>query len=166
MARKSRSRKGNNGIADQILQNAPESCRVRIISEGKEVNEQMKTMTTMMSSPSPRANANSDHASSMVFKEEDRRNDSVSCICFKPMFRWPGLNLCVMTGNNYWFKFLYLGSIYNCTLERRKRELYLYFDVGWILVLHMVYHCKVNIKILIFIAFVASLYCFCVLVLI
>ncbi|KAK7331164.1 hypothetical protein VNO77_25381 [Canavalia gladiata] len=38
--RKLRSRKGN-GIADQILQNVPESCNVSIVCEGKEVNEQI-----------------------------------------------------------------------------------------------------------------------------
>ncbi|CAJ1962748.1 unnamed protein product [Sphenostylis stenocarpa] len=38
--RKMRSRKGS-GIADQILQNAPESCDVSIVCEGKEVNEQI-----------------------------------------------------------------------------------------------------------------------------
>ncbi|KAF7840498.1 U-box domain-containing protein 35-like [Senna tora] len=70
--RKSRSRKGN-AIADQILQNAPESCRVRIISEGKEVNEMMTTTTTAAASPSP--------------QEDHKKNGSVSCSCFIPKFK-------------------------------------------------------------------------------
>ncbi|XP_028755014.1 U-box domain-containing protein 35-like [Neltuma alba] len=93
--RKSRSKRGNNGIADQILQNAPESCRVRIISEGKEVNQQMLTMMSPSPhAPSPRAamaesnNSNDNHIqTSMHMKEEDRHNGPVSCICFKPMFK-------------------------------------------------------------------------------
>ncbi|XP_057753394.1 LOW QUALITY PROTEIN: U-box domain-containing protein 54 [Arachis stenosperma] len=36
--RKLRSRKGN-GIADQVLQSAPEMCKVRIVCEGKEISE-------------------------------------------------------------------------------------------------------------------------------
>ncbi|XP_054778695.1 U-box domain-containing protein 35-like [Prosopis cineraria] len=94
--RKSRSRRGNSGIADQILQNSPESCRVRIISEAKEVNEQMLTiMSPSPHAPSPRptngANNNEDDdqmtRSSMSMKEQDRQNSPVSCNCFKPMFR-------------------------------------------------------------------------------
>nr|AFK34025.1 unknown [Lotus japonicus] len=64
--RKLRSKKGNS-MADQILQNAPESCKVRIICEGEEVNQQTANDT------------------SMSHKEEDQKNDwfsSLSCICF------------------------------------------------------------------------------------
>ncbi|OIV91871.1 hypothetical protein TanjilG_17863 [Lupinus angustifolius] len=78
--RKLRSRKGNS-IADQILQNACESCKVSIVCEGKEV---MNEQTTQ--SPSPHAIAND--ASSMSQKE-DHQNNSFSCICltFKPKFK-------------------------------------------------------------------------------
>ena len=71
MHRKLRSRKGN-GVADQVLQNAPESCKVRIVCEGKEVSEQIT------GSPSPRAIAND---TSMSHKEVLKK-DSVSCTCF------------------------------------------------------------------------------------
>ncbi|CAL0309148.1 unnamed protein product [Lupinus luteus] len=78
--RKLRSRKGNS-IADQILQNASENCKVSIVCEGKEV---MSEETTQ--SPSPLAIAND--ASSMSHKE-DQQNNSFSCICltFKPKFK-------------------------------------------------------------------------------
>ncbi|KAJ0082865.1 hypothetical protein Patl1_09610 [Pistacia atlantica] len=49
--RKLKSRKGN-GIADQILQSAPEACEIKIVCEGKEVIDQM------IKSPSPRGNEN------------------------------------------------------------------------------------------------------------
>jgi len=76
--RKSKSRKGNS-VADQILQNSPESCKVRIVCEGKEVNEQM------MMSPSPRTSAND--TSSMTSQKKEDHHDSVSCICFIPKFK-------------------------------------------------------------------------------
>ncbi|KAI9123960.1 hypothetical protein K1719_005260 [Acacia pycnantha] len=92
--KKSKSRKGNNRIAEQILENVPESCRVRIISEGKEVNRQM---LTMMSSPSPRVappnsndhNDNHQIQTPMPLKEDQdhHQNGPVSCNCFKPMFK-------------------------------------------------------------------------------
>ncbi|KAI9123971.1 hypothetical protein K1719_005271 [Acacia pycnantha] len=93
-SRKSKPRKGNNGVGEQILQNVPESCRVRIISEGKEVNQQM---LTMISSPSPRVatpnsnyhNDNHQIQTPMPMKEDQdhHQNGPVSCNCFKPMFK-------------------------------------------------------------------------------
>ncbi|KAI9124127.1 hypothetical protein K1719_005427 [Acacia pycnantha] len=94
-SRKSKSRKGKNGIAEQILQNVADSCRVRIISEGKEVNQQM---LTMMSSPSPSvATSNSNYHNDnhqiqtlMPMKEDQDhlQNVPVSCHCFlKPTFK-------------------------------------------------------------------------------
>ncbi|XP_061354874.1 U-box domain-containing protein 54-like [Gastrolobium bilobum] len=80
--RKSRSRKGN-GVAHQILHNAPQSCKVRIICEGKEVNEEMM-------SPPPQtltARTSANDTSMTRINEEDQQHDSVSCICFKPKFR-------------------------------------------------------------------------------
>ncbi|KAJ7967853.1 U-box domain-containing protein 35 [Quillaja saponaria] len=78
--RRLKSRKGN-GIADQLLQNAPESCEVKIVSEGKEVNEHM------IGSPSPSTSC--DDTSSKYPKTEDQQNDSFSCMCFKPKFMKP-----------------------------------------------------------------------------
>nr|KYP52128.1 U-box domain-containing protein 35 [Cajanus cajan] len=80
--RKSKSRKGNS-IGDQILQSAPQNCKVRIICEGKEVNE--KRM-----SPSPQAftTRTSANDNSITNKKEDQQHDSVSCsICFIPKFK-------------------------------------------------------------------------------
>lgn len=67
--RKLRSRKGN-GIADQVLQNAPESCEVRVICEGKEVNEEITRVIVNDTSMS---------------QKKDHQNDgvsSLSCVCF------------------------------------------------------------------------------------
>ncbi|KAE9591541.1 hypothetical protein Lal_00038828 [Lupinus albus] len=77
--RKLRSRKGNS-IADQILQNGCESCKVSIVCEGKEVSEQ----TTQFPSTLPIANDDS-----MSQKEDQQNNASFSCICltFKPKFK-------------------------------------------------------------------------------
>ncbi|CAK8564051.1 unnamed protein product [Lathyrus sativus] len=72
LLRKSRSRKGN-GVANEVVQNAPESCKVRIICEGKEVNEQMM----MMKTPSPK----------IIATTNTKQNDSVLCVCFKPKFK-------------------------------------------------------------------------------
>ncbi|CAL5199626.1 unnamed protein product [Lathyrus oleraceus] len=77
--RKSRSRKGN-GVADQVVQNAPESCKVRIISEGKEVKDEQ---VMMMMTPSPKIIATTNSATNVNTKE----NDSVLCVCFKPKFK-------------------------------------------------------------------------------
>nr|KYP62820.1 U-box domain-containing protein 35 [Cajanus cajan] len=65
--RKLRSRKGSS-IADQILQNAPESCKVSIVCEGKEVNEQITRVIA--------------NDTSMSQKNKHQQNGSVSCVCF------------------------------------------------------------------------------------
>jgi len=65
--RKLRSRKGS-GIVDQIVQNAPESCNVSIVCDGKEVNEQIGGAIA------------SD--TSMSQKNKHQQNASVSCVCF------------------------------------------------------------------------------------
>ncbi|XP_027333636.1 U-box domain-containing protein 35-like [Abrus precatorius] len=75
--RKSKSRKGN-GVANQILQNAPQSCKVKIICEGKEVNEQMM-------SPPPQAATTANDTSITI--KGGHQQDSISCICFKPKFK-------------------------------------------------------------------------------
>ena len=77
MDRKSRSKRGN-GIADQVLQNAPEFCDVKIICDGKEV-----VIDQMTGSPLSLA----DNASEKPFKLQDECNanddDSFACMCFK-----------------------------------------------------------------------------------
>ncbi|KAJ4704119.1 U-box domain-containing protein 35 [Melia azedarach] len=72
--RKLKSKRGS-GIADQILQSAPETCEIKIVCEGKEVIDQM-----INDSPSPHSN---DHSSPKFKPQEDENNDSVSCMCFK-----------------------------------------------------------------------------------
>lgn len=77
--RKLRTRRGS-GIADQLVQNAPEYCDVKIICEGKEVSiEQMNGVpsprSTSYDSPKPKQNG-----------VEEQYKDSFSCACFKPKF--------------------------------------------------------------------------------
>ncbi|KAK1575109.1 hypothetical protein Q3G72_002711 [Acer saccharum] len=70
--RKSKSRRGTgSGIADQILHNAPETCEVKIVCEGKEVIDQM----TESPSQSPKSSL-----------EENQSIDSFACLCFKSKF--------------------------------------------------------------------------------
>lgn len=73
--RKLRSRRGS-GIAGQVLQNAPEFCEVKIICEGKEV-----VVDSMSEPPSPHGSSDSPKA---AHTEQNQRNDSFSCTCFKP----------------------------------------------------------------------------------
>ncbi|CAL5344327.1 U-box domain-containing protein 36 [Camellia sinensis] len=88
--KKLRSRRGN-GIADQVLQNAPEFCEVKIICEGKEVMMDVdNAMMTQSPSPSSRGNL-VDSPSSRAPPEEvkvvvadQKNNDSFRCTCFKP----------------------------------------------------------------------------------
>lgn len=75
--RKLRSRRGS-GIADQVLQNVQVGCEVKIICEGKEV-----MMDQTIDSPSPRGNGDNPKPAQEL---EDQRNDSFSCLCFKPKF--------------------------------------------------------------------------------
>ncbi|KAK7363872.1 hypothetical protein VNO77_06032 [Canavalia gladiata] len=78
--RKSKSRKGN-GVADQILKNAPQSCKVRIICERKEVNEHMMSPPPQVFSTRTTPNDTSST------RKQDHQHDSVSCICFKHKFK-------------------------------------------------------------------------------
>ena len=79
--RKLRARKGSR-IADQLVQNAPEYCDVKIICEGKEVSmEQINGVpsppprSSIDDSPKPKQNA-----------VQEQYKDSFSCACFKPKF--------------------------------------------------------------------------------
>ncbi|KAK2652683.1 hypothetical protein Ddye_012539 [Dipteronia dyeriana] len=79
--RKSKSRRGSgSGIADQLLHNAPETCEIKIVCEGKEVIDQM------METPSPRGRGNQRSQSPKSSLEENQSNDSFACLCFKSKF--------------------------------------------------------------------------------
>ncbi|KAG6639186.1 U-box domain-containing protein 35-like isoform X2 [Carya illinoinensis] len=71
--RKSESKRGN-GIADQILHNAPETCEIKIVSRGKEVIDRMIVW------PSP--SSNTSKSKSMREGEEDKPHASFLCMCF------------------------------------------------------------------------------------
>lgn len=77
--RKLRTRRGS-GIADQLVQNAPEYCDVKIICEGKEVS-----MEQMNGVPSPRSSSD-DSPKPKQNGVEEQYKDSFSCACFKPKF--------------------------------------------------------------------------------
>jgi hypothetical protein len=82
MNRKSRSKKGNGGVADQVVQNAPQNCKVRVICEGKEVNEQMMMMMSPL--PSPQIITTTNNSANNDTSVNTKENDSVLCVCFKP----------------------------------------------------------------------------------
>lgn len=99
MYRKLKSRKGS-GIADQMLQNGQEGCEVKIICEGKEVIDQMidsppprtsddtlKTESRSPKTPVEHSKKPRRSPSPKPTEEEDQRNDSFSCMCFKPKFK-------------------------------------------------------------------------------
>ncbi|KAL6990607.1 hypothetical protein U1Q18_008724 [Sarracenia purpurea var. burkii] len=81
LRRKLRSVRGS-GIADQVLQGAPEFCEVKVICEGKEV----LVDSTMSELWSPRGSVESPKAAPEPEAEEiqSRANDSFGCTCFKP----------------------------------------------------------------------------------
>ncbi|GAY35430.1 hypothetical protein CUMW_016330 [Citrus unshiu] len=64
-----------SGMADHILQSAPETCEIKVVCEGKEVIDQM-----INDSPSPR---NNDHNSLKASQEKNELPGSFSCMCFK-----------------------------------------------------------------------------------
>lgn len=76
MDRKLRSKRGN-GIADQVIQNAPEFCDVKIICDGKEV-----VIDQMVGSPLTLAD-NPSEKSFTLQDESNTNNDSFACMCFK-----------------------------------------------------------------------------------
>uniref|UniRef100_A0A2P2JZM0 U-box domain-containing protein 35-like n=1 Tax=Rhizophora mucronata TaxID=61149 RepID=A0A2P2JZM0_RHIMU len=65
--RKLRARKGN-GVADQVLQNAPDYCEIKIICDGKEALDQMSGLAD-------------DKPTQQL--QEQPINDSFACMCFK-----------------------------------------------------------------------------------
>ncbi|KAL5838888.1 hypothetical protein ACOSQ3_016057 [Xanthoceras sorbifolium] len=83
--RKSKSRRGSGiGIADQILHNAPETCEIKIVCEGKEAIDQM--MGWPSPSPSPSLRDNHQSQSPKASLEENQSKDSFACLCFKSKF--------------------------------------------------------------------------------
>ncbi|XVF26239.1 hypothetical protein REPUB_Repub13aG0281900 [Reevesia pubescens] len=78
--RKLTSRRGIGGIANQILQGAPNSCEVKVVCEGKEVITQQ-----MIGSPSPSPRGNEDHFK-VLREADDGHKDSFACICL-PKFK-------------------------------------------------------------------------------
>jgi hypothetical protein len=69
--RKSELKRGN-GIADQILQNAPDTCDIKIVCEGKEV------INRMIGWSSPSSTENSFKSK----QQEDQPNGSFWGMCF------------------------------------------------------------------------------------
>ncbi|PIN13269.1 hypothetical protein CDL12_14116 [Handroanthus impetiginosus] len=78
--RRMRSRKGNGGVVDEILHNAPEFCEVKIICEGKEMSRELTVESSSSHSPSPQASNNTPNFDQ---EQEQTKNDYVSCGCFK-----------------------------------------------------------------------------------
>lgn len=73
-----RSRRGNNGgVAEQILQNAPEFCEVKIICEGKEMSELPLDSPSSSSLLSPRSSHH--HPPKLAHNQP---HHSSSCGCF------------------------------------------------------------------------------------
>ncbi|CAK7323348.1 unnamed protein product [Dovyalis caffra] len=76
--RKLKSKRGN-GIADQVLQNAPEFCDVTIVCDGKEV-----VIDQMIGSPLPSPLSDNHSAKSLRLQDQSNAtNDSFACMCFK-----------------------------------------------------------------------------------
>ncbi|XP_019179345.1 PREDICTED: putative U-box domain-containing protein 50 [Ipomoea nil] len=77
--RRMRSKRGSC-TADQILQNAPEFCQVKIICEGKEVaTDQLESPSP---SPSPGPSPRSAHGP-RHHQNQTTQSESVGCSCFK-----------------------------------------------------------------------------------
>ncbi|XP_071722545.1 putative U-box domain-containing protein 55 [Rutidosis leptorrhynchoides] len=86
-ARKLKSRQGGNCIAEQIMQNAPGSCEVKVICEGNEINNNNDDQISESPSPSPRISNQPASSSSpkLVVEgtQQQQQNDPLSCICFR-----------------------------------------------------------------------------------
>ncbi|PIN01060.1 Ubiquitin--protein ligase [Handroanthus impetiginosus] len=75
--RRMRSKRGN-GVIDQILQNAPEFCEIKIICDGKEMTE------LPVESPSPSLSPRAIGGPAPKFAQDQPvPNDSFACGCFK-----------------------------------------------------------------------------------
>ncbi|XP_022926787.1 U-box domain-containing protein 35-like isoform X4 [Cucurbita moschata] len=84
-SRKLRSR-GGSGIANEILQKAPEFCEVKVVCERKETS-QLGGLPSPISSPRYQDDSSKDNdPNSTITVAEEQRNSSVSCMCFKTKF--------------------------------------------------------------------------------
>ncbi|KAK4764591.1 hypothetical protein SAY86_025681 [Trapa natans] len=86
--RKLRARRGT-GVADQLLQNVPEGCDLKIICEGNEVTVDPPPSTNDQSPQSPATpsplNGSSRDRSTPVH-EGNGSSSSISCMCFRSKF--------------------------------------------------------------------------------
>ncbi|CAA2986804.1 Hypothetical predicted protein [Olea europaea subsp. europaea] len=82
--RKMRSKKASGG-ADEILQDAPEYCEVKIIYGGNEITDLKFESPFASPAPSPRA---ADRIPKSVQEQEQINNDSIACGCFRPKTRF------------------------------------------------------------------------------
>ncbi|KAL0321038.1 UNVERIFIED_CONTAM: hypothetical protein Sradi_5365300 [Sesamum radiatum] len=73
-----RSSKKGNGVADEIVQNAPEFCEVKIICEGKEMSEMMVDSRSSSSSSS----SLSHQTAPGLAQDQEHVDESYSCGCF------------------------------------------------------------------------------------
>ncbi|XP_051128714.1 U-box domain-containing protein 35 [Andrographis paniculata] len=81
--RRMQGKKGNGGLTEQIVQNIPEFCEVKVICEGKEMTD-MPVESSPSPSPSPSPSLKAfDHVSSAKL-DQDRHpaRDTFACGCF------------------------------------------------------------------------------------
>ncbi|XP_052182448.1 U-box domain-containing protein 36 isoform X2 [Diospyros lotus] len=76
-----RSKKGSGGIADEVVQNAPDFCEVKLICQGKELD-----LDFVNRSPSPRLTNNYVHTpnSPPAPPQSNGDDDYFGCKCFRP----------------------------------------------------------------------------------
>ncbi|XP_024198485.1 U-box domain-containing protein 35 isoform X1 [Rosa chinensis] len=92
LSRKLMSGKGARGIADQVLQSAPQGCEINIICEGNQVmiNDSLSPRGIANDRIAPNTlspkggGGNDDNPNSIL--DRDQRNEACSFLCFKPMF--------------------------------------------------------------------------------
>ncbi|MBA0723916.1 hypothetical protein Golax_004457 [Gossypium laxum] len=82
-SRKVKSRRGVR-IAHQIFETAPNTCQVKVICEGKDATAQMLELPLPSPLPSQSPAANEDQFKVLPEADDDRRNDSFACMCFRP----------------------------------------------------------------------------------
>ncbi|KAG8490207.1 hypothetical protein CXB51_015435 [Gossypium anomalum] len=82
-SRKVKSRRGVR-IAHQIFETAPSNCQVKVICEGKDATAQMLELPLPSPLPSQSPAANEDQSKVLSEADDDRRNDSFACMCFRP----------------------------------------------------------------------------------
>uniref|UniRef100_A0A7N1A2Q1 Uncharacterized protein n=1 Tax=Kalanchoe fedtschenkoi TaxID=63787 RepID=A0A7N1A2Q1_KALFE len=94
ISRKSKSWRSGSGIADQILQHAPEYCDVKVISEGKEVDTQIiinlsppRTSNSSNNGATPTHGNDDGDEPDTIFANgrggDNQKAGSITCGCFK-----------------------------------------------------------------------------------